>query len=497
MSGIGAAVIVGVVAGGLHGLSLRLPWGWVLAWVALVPLLRIAAAGERTRTIAATIAYALILGQADVTPWLVPAIGRYFALGPAAAIAVGVGGMGVLAAAYGTLLAVALVARRRARPRLGIVWCAATWSLWEWLRTVVPPFLASCTFAASQVEVLPVLQLASVAGIAAVTALVVAGNAALADLADERLPRSRKIVDLAAMAALVGVVVAWGSWRVWRISANTGVGSVAATSVVLIDGAARTAADSTLARYIAATPRPLDSLTSIAIWPESALDVDFARDRAAWSELAGFVETLGVPLVTGGVGTVLDDDGELVRFNAVHFVRPHHGMRSYYKRWLVPLAESWPGWLGRPPTVLAPVAAGHDLVLFGEGPWRFGVLICSEITDSAAARRLAALGARFVVSVNNDVWFGDREAPHVVWARIRAVESGLPVVRASNRGTTGVIDPLGRWVAARRATEAPGFLAAAVPAPAGSTYDRTGEVFLPACLVVAVAGLVPIRRSWT
>ena len=115
----------------------------------------------------------------------------------------------------------------------------------------------------------------------------------------------------------------------------------------------------------------------------------------------------------------------------------------------------------------------------------------------AAARRLAALGARFVVSVNNDVWFGDREAPHVVWARIRAVESGLPVVRASNRGTTGVIDPLGRWVAARRATEAPGFLAAAVPAPAGSTYDRTGEVFLPACLVVAVAGLVPIRRSWT
>ena len=128
-------------------------------------------------------------------------------------------------------------------------------------------------------------------------------------LADERLPRSRKIVDLAAWRRW------WASW--WRGAAGASgasrrirrVGSVAATSVVLIDGAARTAADSTLARYIAATPRPLDPLTSIALWPESALDVDFARDRAAWSELAGFVETLGVPLVTGGIGTVLDDDG--------------------------------------------------------------------------------------------------------------------------------------------------------------------------------------------
>jgi apolipoprotein N-acyltransferase len=456
----------------------------VLAWVALVPLLRIAVAGERTRTIAATIAYALILGQADVTPWLVPAIGRYFALGPAAAAAVGVGGMGVLAAAYGALLAVALVARRRARPRLGIVWCAATWSLWEWLRTVVPPFLASCTFAVSQVDVLPLLQLASVAGIAAVTALVVAGNAALADLADERLARSRRIVDLAAVAALVGVVVAWGSWRV---SANTGGGSVAATSVVLIDGAARTAADSTLARYVATTPRPLDPLTSVVIWPESALDIDFTHDRAAWSELARFVETLGVPLVTGGVGTVLGDDGELVRFNAVHFVRPHHGMQSYYKRWLVPLAESWPVWLGGPPTVLAPVAAGRNLVLFGEGLWRFGVLICSEITDSAAARRLAALGARFVVSVNNDVWFGDR-APHAVWARVRAVESGLPVVRAANRGTNAVIDPFGRLVAAHPASEVPGFLAATVPEPVATVYGRSGEVFLPTCLAIVLAG---------
>ena len=65
--------------------------------------------------------------------------------------------------------------------------------------------------------------------------------------------------------------------------------------------------------------------------------------------------------------------------------------------------------------MLAPVAAGRELVLFGDAAWRFGTLICSEITDATAARRFAALGARLLVSVNNDVWFGDPEAPHVVW----------------------------------------------------------------------------------
>jgi apolipoprotein N-acyltransferase len=389
----------------------------MLAWVALVPLLRIAAAGERNRTIAATIAYALILGQADVTPWLVPAIGRYFGLGPASAAVIGGGGMIVLAAAYGALLAVALVARRRARPRLGIVWCAATWSLWEWLRTVVPPYLASCTFAVSQVDVLPLLQLASVAGIAAVTALVVAGNTALAAVADPRGPRARALVDLAAVALLVAAVAAWGSWR---IPSDTASVSPAAASVLLVDGAARTPAESTLARYVAATPRSLAPPPSLVIWPESALDVDFERDHAAWNELAGFVAALGVPLLTGGVGTVLDDDGTLTRFNAVHFVRPHHGIQSYYKRWLVPVAESWPGWLGSAPAVLAPVAAGRELVLFGDASWRFGTLICSEITDATAARRFAALGARLLVSVNNDVWFGEpRRAARRVGARPR------------------------------------------------------------------------------
>jgi apolipoprotein N-acyltransferase len=175
-------------------------------------------------------------------------------------------------------------------------------------------------------------------------------------------------------------------------------------------------------------------------------------------------------------------------------VRPAADLRSYHKRWLVPIAESWPAALGAPPATLSPVVAGRDLALFGDEPWRFGPLVCFEITDGAGARRLASLGARLLVSLNNDVWFGDHEAPHAVWARVRAVESGLPVARASNRGTTAVIDACGRIVASRPQSDVPGFLAAAVPGSLPTVYGRTGEVFLPAALVVVVAGLVPRRR---
>ena len=179
------------VAGGLHGLSLRLPWGWMLAWVALVPLLRIAAAGERNRTIAATIAYALILGQADVTPWLVPAIGRYFA--PRTRVR-GRHRCGRHDRARGGV-------RRAARRGAGRAPTRSSAARDRLVCRDLEPLGVAPNGRAALSRLLHVrglagrraalLQLASVAGIAAVTALVVAGNAALAAVADPRLPRAR------------------------------------------------------------------------------------------------------------------------------------------------------------------------------------------------------------------------------------------------------------------------------------------------------------------
>jgi apolipoprotein N-acyltransferase len=76
---------------------------------------------------------------------------------------------------------------------------------------------------------------------------------------------------------------------------------------------------------------------------------------------------------------------------------------------------------------------------------------------------------------------------------VRAVESGRAVARSSNRGISAIVDPFGRTVVSSHASNGPTVLAGAIPDPVDTVYVRTGEVFLPLCLLVVLAGLVPRR----
>ena len=165
-------------------------------------------------------------------------------------------------------------------------------------------------------------------------------------------------------------------------------------------------------------------------------------------------------------------------------------MQSYHKRLLVPFAESWPDAFGEPPKALEPVSAGSALPVFDTGSARVGPAICFEIADAASVRALARDGARFLVNLTNDAWFRGTEAPHLPWAQIRAIESGLPVVRVANAGRSVIFDPLGRAVAQSEPTGPVGVLEGTVPPAIATVYVATGEVFLPACAAVVVLGLV-------
>jgi apolipoprotein N-acyltransferase len=171
-------------------------------------------------------------------------------------------------------------------------------------------------------------------------------------------------------------------------------------------------------------------------------------------------------------------------------------MLTYRKRLLVPFAESWPFGFVPPPVTIDPVTAGDELLVAGDGAARFGPLICFEITDAASARALAQRAARVILNVNNDAYWGE-SAPHVVWARIRAVESGLPVARPTNGGVSALIDPYGRETAHAFSPGEPSALRATIPEPLATIYVRTGEVFLPACILIVVGGLAPWRRRVT
>ena len=72
-------------------------------------------------------------------------------------------------------------------------------------------------------------------------------------------------------------------------------------------------------------------------------------------------------------------------------------------------------------------------------------LICYEDTDPRLAAKAKKMGADMIVLVTNDSWFSDSSEAeaHAAQAVLRAVETGLPVVRVGNSGVTGVIRPDG------------------------------------------------------
>jgi apolipoprotein N-acyltransferase len=127
---------------------------------------------------------------------------------------------------------------------------------------------------------------------------------------------------------------------------------------------------------------------------------------------------------------------------------------------------------------------------------QIGPLICYEAIFPGDIVR-GAERPDVLVNVTNDGWFGDTAGPHQHFhqARVRAVEEGLPLLRAANNGISAVVDPYGRVLKSLRLNER-GVIDATVPEARPPTpYVRLGD-WIFACnamLFAALAGL--LRRG--
>jgi apolipoprotein N-acyltransferase len=130
------------------------------------------------------------------------------------------------------------------------------------------------------------------------------------------------------------------------------------------------------------------------------------------------------------------------------------------------------------------------------GGERLGPTICYE--DAYAAEQLAVLSeATLLVNVSNDAWFGDSSAPHqhLQIARMRALEAGRWLMRATNNGISALVDPHG-VVVARSAQFVPVVLRGEVVPHRGLTpYARVGNgPVLGAALLMIALGIAARRR---
>ena len=187
-------------------------------------------------------------------------------------------------------------------------------------------------------------------------------------------------------------------------------------------------------------------------------------------------------------------------YNSVVSVGDHR--QFYYKHHLVPFTEYLPmqsllggivDFMQVPMSDFSKGAAKQaPLAVAGQ---KAGISICYE--DAFGEEVIRALPeATLLVNVSNDAWFGHSIAPqqHLQIAQMRALETGRPLLRATNTGLTAIVDERGRLK-----SEAPQFKVAALtgeiqPRQGMTPYARVGNVLVVSLIVVMLAGAALFAR---
>jgi apolipoprotein N-acyltransferase len=230
---------------------------------------------------------------------------------------------------------------------------------------------------------------------------------------------------------------------------------------------------------LASTAAPdIGARPALVIWPETAMPY-----------LLNGAERLleHVDIASGGtpvaLGAVRREDG--LYYNSLVVTGPGGTIETTYDKFhLVPGGEYIPfgavlgrigirGMAERDGGGFASGAGPATLDLGGLG--RVLPLICYEAIFPQHLHRSER--ADWILQITNDAWFGDLTGPyqHLAQARMRAVEQGLPLVRAANTGVSAVIDATGQ-VTEQLPLNQRGFLDAVLPGSLPPTpYARTGD----------------------
>lgn len=255
---------------------------------------------------------------------------------------------------------------------------------------------------------------------------------------------------------------------------------------------------------------PEDGTGLVLVWPESAFPFALMEEPGALAAIGAMLPD-GATLVTGaarveaspnrpGAG---DNNGRRRVFNSIYVINDRGEIEDAYdKIHLVPFGEYLPF-----QKMLESFGLQQLTKLpggFSAGPRRralalpaapaFSPLICYEIIFPGEVLP-DGLRPGFLLNVTNDSWYGRTPGPyqHLHQARVRAVEEGLPLVRAANTGISMVSDPFGRIIARtalgeRTSITAP--LPSAIEPPFSSRYGY--YIFLILLLIVFIM-LLPRR----
>jgi apolipoprotein N-acyltransferase len=490
--------LLAIASGVLIALSFPNAGFSFLVWFALIPLL-IALEGASHRTAfrigftCGLSAYMIILYWVNIVitqyghlPWIV-SIPLY--LMPAAWLALFYG-LATLVARYGEQ------AGLKTAFTLPVAWVAG-----DFIRSFLLTGIPWAMLGHSQYRTLPLIQIADITGVYGITLLIV-----LANVVFYRVLRANSGVGVpypakSALVLIIGLIATlfYGFGRLNGVEAQSGP----ALRVALIQGNipqdvkwSPAFRDRTLAIYEQLTRKAAKEGADLVVWPESAVPF-FLQDQPEEAEqIRRLARELKSYLLFGSPAHELRN-GNTAFLNSAFVIAPNgETIARGDKMHLVPFGEYVP--LGRFFPFINKLVAGIGDFSPGEhatplpvGRTQAGLLVCYEVVFPELARDYVRNGARILINITNDAWFGNSSAPyqHLSIAAFRAVETRTPLIRAANTGVTAIIDQNGHIRTMTALFEEAYKTGEVSPGTGDSVYLRIGDI--PAWICVALmAGIV-------
>lgn len=465
--------------GVLIGISFLWTLGWVVALAAYVPLFLLVARAREARAALLQAFTGLLIATAIALHWVA------FHPFPRTAAA------SVLALPYLALVAAlpvgpAVWATRRAGTSVGAVVLLGGFLLAEWWLTAGP--LAFPWLLAGHTQAVgPLAAGARWAGVPGLSLWVLGVNGLLSLALLRQGAPMQPALGLAVLGA-VGVwfaaVPAADERREQPVPSSTiGIVQPALDPLLWANEAAPQRADvlTHLTDSLLAATGDLD----LVIWPETAV----------WMSSEAEVGRRTVPLLTGAIDRA---DGafqnQALLLPPASSASDRPDIQRYVKQHLVPFAEAvpfadrWP-WLHRlavPSGGVAGYARGDQATLLRTRELTVGALICFESLFGNTARQMAEEGADVLVVLAQNGWWGASAgvAQHRAFSRLRAFETGRPVVYAAVAGGSTVWDARGRTLLVLDWMERHAATSQVAGPPLRTPYLRHGNLVSPTALAL-------------
>jgi apolipoprotein N-acyltransferase len=251
-------------------------------------------------------------------------------------------------------------------------------------------------------------------------------------------------------------------------------------------------------KYFEISRKAVKQGAQLLIWPETAIPTYLPQEPPNMAKMRTFVDSINIPVLTGTESYNTLAPREYDAFNSAILLKPHlQDYQIYSKIHLVPMSEKIPfadhfRKLQKVELGQANFSSGRELTIFENDGMKFGTLICFESAFPGYASGFIRNGAKFLVVITNDMWFGRTSLfeQHAMMAVFRAIENRVPVVRAANTGISMAVDKRGRILVKSDVFTDDCLIAKIYPESSRSTYNKIGDIIPQSAAVIVLISLV-------